>query len=148
MAIIHQESKFNAKAKPPRKKLLWVIPWKRPSSSYGYSQALKQTWENYKKDSGNSGADRDEFSDATDFIGWYSHQALKRCGIPKDNAYDLYLAYHEGFGGYKKGTYLRKGWLMNVAKKVNARANTYHRQLQACQNKLPKKPLWRKLLMM
>ena len=43
MAFIHQESSFQAKIKPERKKLLGVIPWLRPSSSVGYSQALKNT---------------------------------------------------------------------------------------------------------
>jgi hypothetical protein len=32
MAIIHQESKFDPSARPQRTKLLWVIPWTRPSS--------------------------------------------------------------------------------------------------------------------
>ena len=44
MAIIHQESKFDARAKPGRQKLLWVIPWRRPSTAYGYTQALDGTW--------------------------------------------------------------------------------------------------------
>ena len=48
MAFIHQESSFQAKIKPERAKLLGVIPWLRPSSSVGYSQALKNTWQDYK----------------------------------------------------------------------------------------------------
>ena len=39
MAIMHQESRFQADAKPPRKKLLGFIPGSRLSSAYGYSQA-------------------------------------------------------------------------------------------------------------
>ena len=143
MAIIHQESHFNAKIKPPRTKLLWVIPWKRPSSSYGYSQALKETWENYQKSSGNHGADRDEFADAADFIGWYGYQAYKRLGINRGDAYKLYLAYHEGLGGYERKTYLKKQWLINVARKVKGRAATYQSQLSQCQSKLKKKPWYR-----
>src|SRR5690606_28715647 len=34
MAILHQESKFNATAQPPRTHLFWVIPWTRPSTAY------------------------------------------------------------------------------------------------------------------
>ena len=48
MAFIHQESSFQAKIKPERRKLLGVIPWLRPSSSVGYSQALKNTWQDYR----------------------------------------------------------------------------------------------------
>ena len=43
MATIYKESGFNAKARPPRTKLLGFIPWKRPSSAYGYPQALDGT---------------------------------------------------------------------------------------------------------
>jgi len=106
MAIIHQESRFNGRAKPKRTRLLWIIPWKRPSSAYGYSQALKSTWDLYEKSEGGFwGSSRDDFGDAADFIGWYAHQAYKRAGIPKNDAYRLYLAYHEGIGGYTRKTY-------------------------------------------
>lgn len=136
MAIMHQESRFNAKALPARKKLLWVIPWKRPSTAYGYTQALKSTWENYKKKQGSMFASRTDFGDAVDFIGWYSHQARKRAGISLYNAEQLYLAYHEGVGGFQRKTYLKKPWLISVAKKVERRAQMYHRQLGSCEKSL------------
>src|SRR5690348_1114394 len=82
MAIIHQESKFNARARPPRKKLLWIIPWKRPSSAYGYTQALRDTWKHYKQNNGGLFSSRDNFGDGVDFIGWYANQAHTRAGIP------------------------------------------------------------------
>ena len=44
MATIYTESGFRPYARPPRQKILWVIPWKRPSSAYGYAQALDGTW--------------------------------------------------------------------------------------------------------
>src|SRR5262249_26207295 len=71
MSVIYQESSFTAKAKPPRKYILWIIPWKRPSTAYGYCQALDGTWEDYQQQTGNSGK-RHTFADATDFIGWYT----------------------------------------------------------------------------
>lgn len=135
MSIIYQESSFNGTAKPPRKKLLWIIPWKRPSSAYGYSQALKNTWKDYERHIGRDGS-RSAFDDATDFIGWYSNQVHKKCGIPPTNAYALYLAYHEGLGGYERRTYLKKPWLIRVARKVSKRADTYKRQLQKCEGRL------------
>ena len=75
MAIIHQESKFDAQAVPPRTKLLWVIPWNRPSTAYGYAQALRSTWAEYKRTSRGMWASREDFSDAVEFIGWYANQA-------------------------------------------------------------------------
>lgn len=132
MATMHQESKFRAKAKPPRKKLLWVIPWKRASSAYGYAQVLNQTWNDYIQKSGNHGADRDKFKDAADFVGWYHAGSNAQIGISKYDTYNLYLAYHEGRGGFKRSTYKSKPWLMKVAKKVGRQAQTYQQQYQRC----------------
>ncbi|MEM6580432.1 MAG: transglycosylase SLT domain-containing protein [Pseudomonadota bacterium] len=136
MAIMHQESRFDAKAKPPRKQLLGFIPWFRPSDAYGYSQALGSTWESYERSAGRYGADRDDFGDAIDFIGWYNHQTYRRNGINKQDAYSLYLAYHEGHGGFSRGTYRNKDWLIGVAGKVQRRANSYQVQLQTCEEDL------------
>ena len=138
MAIMHQESKFKAKAKPPRKKIFGFIPGPRPSNAYGYSQALSSTWDGYKRNAGRYGADRDDFGDAIDFIGWYNHQSNKRSGIAKTDAYRLYLAYHEGHGGYNRGTYRKKKWLVDVAHKVNRRAKCYRQQLLQCEEGLKK----------
>lgn len=136
MAIIYQESRFQADAKPPRRKFLGFIPGLRPSSAYGYSQAKTTTWDEYKRDAGRFGADRDDFADAIDFVGWYNEQSRKRSGISLENTYGLYLAYHEGHGGYNRATYLKKEWLMNVAHKVEARATSYQAQLTDCEEKL------------
>ncbi|MBU0456224.1 MAG: transglycosylase SLT domain-containing protein [Pseudomonadota bacterium] len=143
MAVIYQESRFNATAKPPRQKLLWIIPWTRPTSAYGYSQAIDQTWKHYKRDTGKTFASRDAFGAAADFIGWYANQAHRRAGISKANAYQVYLAYHEGIGGYMRGTYRNKQWLIHVANKVAVREWIYKKQLLLCQSSLPKEPWWR-----
>ena len=136
MAMMHQESRFRAKAQPPRKKIFGFIPGPRPSSAYGYSQAKKSTWKEYKSSAGNYGADRDDFEDAIDFIGWYNYKSKQRSGISRNDAYRLYLAYHEGHGGYNRGTYRDKKWLVDVARKVEHRANTYQRQLNGCEEEL------------
>lgn len=132
MAIIHQESKFDGRATPKRTKLLWIIPWKRPSTAYGYTQALKTTWKQYKHSDGGILAARDNFTDAVDFVGWYANQANRRAGISRSDAYPLYLAYHEGIGGYQRKTYLQKPWLVQVAHKVKARSLIYQAQLARC----------------
>ncbi len=143
MAIMHQESHFSAIAKPPRTKLLWIIPWKRPSTAYGYTQALNQTWAEYKKDAGKYLVNRDDFSDGADFVGWYGYQAYKKAGIKRNDAYRLYLAYHEGIGGYQRQTYLKKPWLVKVARKVKRQQARYESQLNRCKTSLETKPWWR-----
>jgi hypothetical protein len=136
MAMMHQESRFVARAKPPRRKILGFIPGPRPSDAYGYSQALGSTWKSYIHSSGNYGADRDKFEDAVDFVGWYNHQSARRNGIPRSDAYRLYLAYHEGHGGYARRTYKNKQWLLGVARKVQRRATLYQQQLARCEAEL------------
>jgi hypothetical protein len=136
MAIMYQESRFQPKAKPPRKKILGFIPGPRPSSAYGYSQAKKSTWKDYKRSAGRYGSDRDDFADAVDFVGWYNYQSYKRSGISRKDTYRLYLAYHEGHGGYNRGTYRKKKWLMDVARKVERKASTYQQQLAGCEKDL------------
>lgn len=138
MAIMHQESRFRATAKPARTKILWVIPWSRPSNAYGYPQALDATWDWYRKSTGSWGADRDDFGDAIDFIGWYNNQTHRVNRVGRDDTYSLYLAYHEGHGGFKRQTYQSKNWLKKVANKVSNRANMYKKQLQGCEKKLNK----------
>ena len=136
MAFMYQESRFVATAKPPRKKIFGVIPGPRPSDSYGYSQAKESTWDWYQRSTGNYGADRDDFGDAIDFIGWYNNLSNKELGISKQDAFRLYLAYHEGHGGYRKQSYRSKEWLIDVARKVDRQAQRYNSQLQGCAEEL------------
>ena len=72
-------------------------------------------------------------------MGWYIAKSAKMCGLSKWNAYGQYLAYHEGQGGYNRGTWKKKGWLINVARKVERNAGTYASQLQECKEKLEKR---------
>lgn len=132
MAVIHQESKFDADARTPHRYALGVIPIGRMSSAYGYSQALDGTWEEYQQSTGRWRARRTDIYDATDFMGWYMDLTEKRNGIPKTDARRQYLAYHEGHAGYRRGSYNAKSWLVRVAARVDARAYMYQRQLRAC----------------
>ncbi|OIO66261.1 MAG: hypothetical protein CO186_09525 [Zetaproteobacteria bacterium CG_4_9_14_3_um_filter_49_83] len=143
LAIIHQESHFQAKAKAPKDYLLWVIPWGRKSSAFGYAQVKDDTWDWYIDKTGNWGADRDDFGDVTDFIGWYGNYTYRTLGVSKWDAYNQYLAYHEGHGGYKRKTYLKKSWLVQVARKVKARSARYQAQIARCKSDLEKRgSLW------
>lgn len=136
MAIMHQESRFKDDAQPERDWFLGFIPLPRESSAYGYAQAQDPIWGEYLSQTGNSGADRDEFEDAIDFIGWYTDGSQKRLKLSKWDAYGQYLAYHEGRGGYSRKSYNGKPWLKKVAAKVKRRATTYNKQLKSCRNQL------------
>ena len=139
MAIMSQESAFQNRVKPGRTKLLGVIPWKRKSSSFGYTQAVDATWDWYREDSNKPLASRVNFADAADFTGWYINKTHIINNISKSDAYRQYLAYHEGHGGFKNKSYKGKDWLIEVAIKVQNRANSYQNQLKDCESKFKKK---------
>ncbi|ODN42172.1 transglycosylase SLT domain-containing protein [Piscirickettsia litoralis] len=138
MAIIYYESHFRYDAQPPRTTLLGFIPWSRPTSAYGYAQATDGTWAAYQRATGNTSASRTDFADAIDFVGWYANRSSSRLGIARNNAYSLYLAYHEGDGGYRSRSYLKKRWLLDKAHQVRNKANSYYSQLIRCESSLPK----------
>ena len=131
MAMIHQESKFDGDARTPFRWGLGVIPLGRQSSALGYSQALDGTWDEYKAATGARGK-RTDIRAATDFMGWYMTQTRDRLGIPLSDAREQYLAYHEGWTGYKRGNYRRKAWLPPVATSIASRADLYDTQLRGC----------------
>ena len=132
LSFIKHESSFKRTARPPRKKVLGIIPGLRASSAYGYSQALDGTLEEYKKATGNSKADRKNFEDASDFIGWYIEGSYRLLKLDKSDVYNHYLAYHEGRGGYQKKSFNKKKWLLEVAKKVERQAKEYSSQIKKC----------------
>ena len=136
LAIIKMESDFDWLAKPERQKIFKVIPYKRPSSSFGYSQAVKGTWDQYKKETNNKLATRARFRDSVDFIGWYTDKTEKLLKISKKDVYRQYLAYHEGWGNYKN--YKNNQKVIILAKKVTEQANEYRKQLKKCQKRLNK----------
>ena len=134
LAIIKMESGFDWLAKPPRQKLFKIVPYKRPSSSFGYSQAVKGTWKQYKTETGNNIATRTRFKDSVDFIGWYTSKTEKILKVSKQDAFKQYIAYHEGWGNYKN--YKNNKKVINLAKKVEKQASIYKKQLSNCKNSL------------
>ena len=134
LAIIKMESGFDWLAKPPRQKLFKIFPYKRPSSSFGYSQAVKGTWKQYKTETGNKIATRTRFKDSVDFIGWYTSKTEKILKVSKQDAFKQYIAYHEGWGNYKN--YKNNKKVINLAKRVEKQASIYKKQLSSCKNSL------------
>ena len=136
LAFVNKESGFNRWAKPKRTKLFKIVPYKRPSSSFGYSQAVKGTWKQYKKETGNNLATRVRFKDSVDFIGWYTNKTESILKISKKDAFKQYLAYHEGWGNFKN--YKQNEKVIKLAKKVEKQSNIYRKQLFKCKNSLNK----------
>ena len=114
--------------------ILGVFSW-GSTSAYGYAQAKDDTWKWYQQKTGHANARRDQWGDAADFVGWYAKMTRDLLGIPLTDAYRQYLAYHEGHGGYSRGTYKDKdkGWLLDFAHKVEERARQYGEQLRYCE---------------
>lgn len=127
LSFMRYESSFRHDARPVDSKGNLM------SSALGYSQALNKTWSDYETARGKG--QRQNFDDSADFIGWYINILSNKAFVAKDDPTNLYLAYHEGIGGYLNGTYLNKAWLVNYANKVGYLASIYDNQLNRCQSK-------------
>jgi hypothetical protein len=133
MAFIHKESSYQSDARPERTKLLWVIPWTRPSSAYGYAQATNEAWKDYRRDTGKRFVGRDDMRDALDFVGWYNDRSHRVLGLDKADAYSLYLAYYVGPSGYRRGVWKGEPKVQGYARRVADRAYRYQNQLARCE---------------
>ena len=136
LAFINKESGFNRWAKPKRKKLFKIIPYKRPSSSFGYSQAVNKTWELYKSETDNPLALRARFKDSVMFIGWYINKTNKINKISLNDSYRQYLNYYLGWGDYAKKIYKTNTKAIIFAKSVEKQSKIYKKQLLGCQKSL------------
>lgn len=132
MATMFHESSYRADARPPRRYFLGFIPGPRPSTAYGYAQALDGTWDEYVLQNSRWFASRDDFDDAIDFIGWYHSLSTREIGIRADDTLNLYLAYHEGRNGFARNSYLDKPWLVRYAERVSETEQLYRGQLSGC----------------
>ena len=139
LAFVNKESGFNRWAKPKRTKLFKVIPYKRSSSSFGYSQAVKKTWELYKNETNNPLALRARFKDSVMFIGWYISKTNKINKISLNDSYSQYLNYYLGWGNYANKAYKKDKKAIIFAKSVQKQSKIYKSQLKECQKSLDRK---------
>jgi hypothetical protein len=133
MAFVRHESGYHADIRPKRHWFLGFIPLPRDSSAYGYAQAQDPSWDEYLKDTGGWFKGRSDMEDALDFVGWYNQKSHQALGISYRDAKHLYIAYHEGIGGYRSGAWRHKRDLMRVAAGVDYQARIYGAQLKHCE---------------
>jgi len=136
MAIMHQESSFRSRARPPRRWYMGFIPGRRKSTAYGYAQVIDGTWDAYIRATGDYWRSRNKFGDALDFIHWYLRQAQLKNGVSRNDPYHLYLNYHEGTAGFRRGSYTKKPGLLRVARRVQQQDSNYARQYAGCRKSL------------
>ncbi len=134
MSFVKQESAFLNDAKPPRNWFLF-IPLPRESSAEGYAQAQDAAWEEYQDENGGLFRSRTDMEDALDFIGWYNHKSSEDLGISVWDPKSMYLAYHEGRGGYARGSYVDKPEVVRIAEQVDWQAREYGAQLRQCEDR-------------
>ena len=138
LAVINKESAFKRFAKPKRKKIFKIIPYRRPSSSLGFSQAVNKTWELYKKENKKPRALRISFKNSSDFIGWYFSKTNKINKISFTDTRNMYLNYYLGWQAYKNKAYKTDKKAIIFAKNVERQAKIYKNQLQECKSILKK----------
>jgi len=138
LAVINKESGFKRFAKPKKLKIFKIIPYRRPSSSLGFSQAVNKTWDLYKKENNKPAALRISYKSSSDFIGWYFWKANKINKVSLNNTRDLYLNYYLGFSAYKNKAYQTDKKAIIYAKRVEKQAKIYKSQLLECKSILNK----------
>lgn len=132
MAFVRHESSFRSNARPPFEWFLF-IPLGRPSSAKGFAQIQDPAWQDYLSERGGWFRGRSDMADALDFVGWYNNKSHRLLGISKWNPEHLYLAYHEGHTGYRRGSYKNKSGLLRIAERVGHTAREYGAQLKQCE---------------
>ena len=138
LAVIHKESGFRKFARPKRTKLFKIIPYRRPSSSLGFSQAVNKTWNLYKEENKKSTALRISYKSSSDFVAWYFWKTNKINKVSLNNTRDLYLNYYLGWTAYKNKAYRTDKKAIIFAKSVEKQAKIYKNQLQECKSILNK----------
>ena len=138
LAVINKESGFRRFAKPKRTKIFKIIPYRRPSSSLGFSQAVDKTWDLYKKENNKPIALRISFKNSSDFIGWYFWKTNKINKISFTDTRNMYLNYYLGWQAYKNKAYKTDKKAIIFAKNVERQAKIYKNQLQECKSILKK----------
>ncbi len=138
LAVINKESGFRRFAKPKRTRIFKIIPYKRPSSSFGFSQAVNKTWELYKRENNKPAALRISFKSSSDFIGWYFWKTNKINNISFTDTRNMYLNYYLGWNAYKNKAYHSDKKAIIFAKSVEKQAKIYKNQLRECKSILKK----------
>ena len=103
LAIINQESSFIEDARPPRYRLCRPALW-RPSSAYGYGQVTDGTGVVPTKPVTAEPIGTNSKTWSISSAGMPSK--LPESRLSKLDAYNQYLAYHEGHGGFRRKSYL------------------------------------------
>ena len=138
LAVINKESGFRRFAKPKRTKIFKIIPYRRPSSSLGFSQAVNKTWDLYKKENNKPVAMRISFKNSSDFIGWYFWKTNKINKVSLRDTRNMYLNYYLGWAAYKNKAYQNNKKAIIFAKSVEKQAKIYKNQLRECKSILNK----------
>ena len=138
LAVINKESGFRRFAKPKRTKLFKIIPYRRPSSSLGFSQAVNKTWDLYKKENNKPIALRISLKSSSDFIGWYFWKTNKINKVSLKDTRNMYLNYYLGWSAYKNKAYEKDRKAIIFAKSVEKQAKIYKSQLRGCKSILNK----------
>ena len=138
LAVINKESGFRRFAKPPRYKIFKIVPYRRPSSSFGFSQAITSSWDLYKKENNKPLALRISLKHSSDFIAWYFWKTNKINKVSLKDTRNMYLNYYLGWTAYKKKAYEKDRKAIILAKNVEKQAKIYKNQLRECKSILNK----------
>ena len=126
-------------------RVIGAMPGRRANGSGSYRSAVRLLPRVMRRHRIRSGTNTKRSGDvcsaaaATWKMPWTSsagtnHRTRRQLGIPLTDAQRLYLAYHEGQGGYRRGTWMDKPKVQRAARRVAATSDRYRAQLARCES--------------
>lgn len=130
LAIIADEWGLTAKDLPSIWRPGWSFIGRRaPGLPVGYQDA---TWNRYKFETGNQSASYKDFSDLSDFIGWYLSSAADIVGLMPGDAAGMYILWKEGPRGYQSRRWLNNTGMIYRSEQFAMRAQEISNGFQTC----------------
>ncbi|MGH1462428.1 MAG: hypothetical protein ACRBB6_10350 [Neptuniibacter sp.] len=90
-------------------------------------------WDEYRVRTENWAASTRSPRYSVDFIGWFTHETLKRNNVRWSDVSAHYLSYRLGHGGYHRFEPDKYPELQQQAERVTLQAQRWHQELKTCQ---------------
>ena len=138
LAIIRQESGFDHNARPARGRGFLFFPGRRRVLRMGLCASRQRDVGAIRARASRRRRRSTATSSATPLIScaWYCGVSNRELGIAFTDARAQYYAYHEGHGGYRRGSHQGNDRLGAIGDRVQSYYDTYRAQLDGCEGEL------------
>ena len=102
-------------------------------------------WDEYRIRSERWDASPNNVDDATDFIGWFTQESVKRNNIPLNDVSAHYIALRVGHGSYHRLQPDKYPSLLQQAEQIELKAEQWQSELALCRGHWQKESWYQKL---